>query len=87
MALRFSFSGDCLVIREALSTAARLVERIFRLRGSTAPVVGVDLGARPFFGRVLACRCFLPNRFLPSCLATEMSNFLSRTFKAARFLR
>ena len=25
--------------------------------------VGVALGARPFLGRVLACRCFLPKRF------------------------
>jgi hypothetical protein len=43
-----------------------LVESTFRFRGSTAPVVGVALGARPFFGRVLACRCFFPNRFLSS---------------------
>jgi hypothetical protein len=66
MVFRFSRSGDCLVIREALSAAARLVEKIFRFRGSTAPVVGVALGARPFFGRVDACLCFLPNRFLSS---------------------
>src|SRR5271170_1470683 len=70
--LRLSLSGDCFVTREALSAAARLVERIFRFRGSTAPVVGVLFGARPFLGRVLACRCFLPNRFLSSRLATEI---------------
>src|SRR3984957_18356507 len=63
---RFSLSGDCFVTREALSAAARLVESTFRFLGSTAPVVGVDLGARPFLGRVLACLCFFPNRFLSS---------------------
>jgi len=66
IAFRFSRSGDCFVTREALSAAARLVESTFRFLGSTAPVVGVALGARPFFGRVLACLCFLPNRFLSS---------------------
>jgi hypothetical protein len=36
----------------------------FRFLGDTAPVVAVPRGAlRPIFGRVLACRCFLPNRF------------------------
>ena len=75
IAFRFSLSGDCFVTREALSAAARLVERIFLFRGSTAPVVGVDFGARPFFGRVLACLCFLPNRFLSSRLATECPTF------------
>ena len=83
IAFRFSLSGDCFVTREALSAAARLVESTFRFRGSTAPVVGVDFGARPFFGRVLACLCFLPNRFLSSRCATE-SNFLPRTHRAAR---
>ena len=73
-----SRSGDFFVTREALSTAARLDEITFRFRGSTAPVVGATLGARPFFGRVLACRCFLPNRFLSSLCATE-SNSLPRT--------
>src|SRR4030088_690378 len=66
IAFRFSLSGDCFVTREALSAAARLVESTFRFRGSTAPVVGVARGARPFLGRVLACRCFFPNRFLLS---------------------
>ena len=68
-------------------TAARLVERIFRLRGSTAPVVGVDFGARPFFGRVLACLCFLPNRFLPSLLATECPTFSRAPSRRPGFLR
>ena len=58
MVFRFSLSGDFFDTRAALSTAARFVERIFLFRGSTAPVVGVLFGARPFFGRVLACRCF-----------------------------
>src|SRR6202522_2197732 len=75
IALRFSLSGDCFVTREALSAAARLVESTFRFLGSTAPVVGVDFGARPFLGRVLACLCFLPNRFLSSRLATECPTF------------
>jgi hypothetical protein len=66
IAFRFSLSGDCFVTLEALSAAARLVESTFRFLGSTAPVVGVDFGARPFFGLVLACLCFLPNRFLSS---------------------
>ena len=43
-----------------------LVARALRLRGSTAPVVGVTRGARPFLGRVDASRCFLPSRFLSS---------------------
>src|ERR1700677_3050372 len=72
IALRFSLSGDCFVNSAALSAAARLVESTFRFLGSTAPVVGVDFGARPFLGRVLACRCFLPNRFLSSLWATEI---------------
>jgi hypothetical protein len=67
--LRFSRSGDCFVTREALSTSARLVDRILRFRGSTAPVVGVLFGDRPFFGRVAAVLCFLPNRFLSSLCA------------------
>jgi hypothetical protein len=33
-------------------------------------VVGATLGARPFLGRVFACLCFLPNRFLSSLCAT-----------------
>src|SRR5882757_8284352 len=69
IAFRFSLSGDCFVTREAFSAAARFVESTFRFRGSTAPVVGVARGARPFFGRVLACRCFFPNRFLLSLCA------------------
>jgi hypothetical protein len=87
IALRFSLSGDCFVTREAFSTAARLVERIFRLRGSTAPVVGVDLGARPFLGRVLACLCFLPNRFLSSLCATECPTFSRAPFRRPGSLR
>jgi hypothetical protein len=71
IALRFSLSGDCFVTLDALSAAARLVESTFRFRGSTAPVVGVALGARPFFGRVDACLCFLPNRFLSSRCAID----------------
>jgi hypothetical protein len=49
--------------------SAFFVESTFRFRGSTAPVVGVDFVARPNFGRVLACLCFLPNRFLSSRFA------------------
>ena len=50
----------------------------FRLRGSTsparvAPVVGVARGARPSFGRVLACRCFLPKRFAAFFAAIDSS--------------
>ncbi len=86
IAFRFSLSGDCFVTREAFSAAARLVERIFRLRGSTAPVVGVDLGARPFLGRVLACLCFLPNRFLSSLCATECPTFSRAPIPAARLV-
>src|SRR5439155_26309219 len=76
IAFRFSLSGDCFVTREAFSAAARLVESTFRFRGSTAPVVGVALGARPFLGRVLACLCFLPNRFFPCaiCLSAFRRN-------------
>src|ERR1700679_4310990 len=76
MALLLSLSGDCFVTREAFSAAARLVERIFLFRGSTAAVVGAVLGARPFFGRVLACLCFLPNLFFSRamCLSTFRRN-------------
>jgi hypothetical protein len=63
MGLLLSLSGDCFVTRAAFSAFERLVERIFLFRGSTAPVVGAVLGARPFLGRVLACRCFFPNLF------------------------
>ena len=45
---------------------AFLVASFLRALGATAPVTGVTRGALPFFGRVLACRCFLPSRFLPS---------------------
>jgi hypothetical protein len=87
IARRFSLSGDCFVTREALSAAARLVESTFRFRGSTAPVVGVDFGARPFFGRVLACLCFLPNRFLSSLWATERPTFSRAPFRRQGSLR
>jgi hypothetical protein len=44
--------------------AAFFAANSFRFFGDTAPVVAVPRGAlRPIFGRVLACRCFLPNRF------------------------
>jgi hypothetical protein len=87
MAFRFSLSGDCFVTREALSAAARLVESTFRFRGSTAPVVGVDFGARPFLGRVLACLCFLPKRFLSSLWATERPTFSRAPFRRQGSLR
>jgi hypothetical protein len=87
IAFRFSLSGDCFVTREALSAAARLVESTFRFRGSTAPVVGVDFGARPFLGLVLACLCFLPNRFLSSLWATERPTFSRAPFRRQGSLR
>jgi hypothetical protein len=47
-----------------LVAAAFFAASSFRFLGDTAPVVAVPRGAvRPIFGRVLACRCFLPNRF------------------------
>jgi hypothetical protein len=66
---RVSFSGDRVGRFESRFASAFFVESAFRFRGSTAPVVGVDFGARPNFGRVLACLCFLPNRFLSSRFA------------------
>jgi hypothetical protein len=60
-----------------LAAAAFFVASTLRLRGSTAPVVGATLGARPFFGRVFACRCFLPNRFLSSRCATVNARLFS----------
>ena len=38
-----------------------------------------DFGARPFLGRVLACLCFLPNRFLSSLCATVNVQLSPRT--------
>jgi hypothetical protein len=49
---RDSRSGERVGVRFCLARAARLVERHLRLRGSTAPVVGVVRGARPCLGRV-----------------------------------
>ena len=66
---RLSFSGDRVGRFESLFASAFLLESTLRFRGSTAPVVGVDFGARPCFGRVAAVRCFLPNRFFSSFLA------------------
>ena len=56
MVFRFSRSGDCFVIREALSAAARLVDSTLRFRGSTAPVVGVAFRRTP----LLRSRARLP---------------------------
>ena len=55
--------GESLLRREflALPSAPR--------RRSPAPVTR---GALPFLGRVLACRCFLPSRFLPSFFGAMM---------------
>ena len=69
-----SFSGDRFDTRLAAAFFAAVVASTLRLRGSTAPVVGVDFGARPFFGRVAACRCFLPSRFLSSRCAMSLSS-------------
>src|ERR1035437_7506001 len=66
MILCDSFSGERVGVRFFFSSAAFLVERTLRLRGSTAPVVGVARGARPFLGRVDAWRCFLPSRLRSS---------------------
>src|SRR6266702_4081241 len=62
MVRRDSFSGERVGVRFFFSAAAFFVARTLRLRGSTAPVVGVTRGARPFLGRVDASRCFLPSR-------------------------
>src|SRR5450432_111404 len=62
MVRRDSFSGERVGARFFLSAMAFLVAGTVRLRGSTAPVVGVARGARPFLGRVDASRCFLPSR-------------------------
>ena len=62
MVWRDSFSGERVGVRFFFSSSARLAARVLRLRGSTAPVVGVTRGARPFLGRVDASRCFLPKR-------------------------
>jgi hypothetical protein len=72
MVFRASFSGDRFGTRFNFSVKALLVESTFLFRGSTAPVVGVAFGARPFFGLVLACRCFLPNLFLPPCAIANL---------------
>src|ERR1700722_12305273 len=66
MVRRDSRSGERVGVRFFFSRAAFFAERTLRLRGSTAPVVGVTRGARPFLGRVDAWRCFLPRRFLSS---------------------
>src|SRR5271155_3793851 len=52
--LRDSCSGERVGVRFFFSRAARLVARALRFLGSTAPVVGVTRGARPFLGRVEA---------------------------------
>ena len=66
MVRRDSFSGERVGVRRFFSCSARLAARVLRLRGSTAPVVGVTRGARPFLGRVDAWRCFLPSRLRSS---------------------
>ena len=58
MVRRDSFSGERVGVRRFFSCSARLAARVLRLRGSTAPVVGVTRGARPCLGRVDAWRCF-----------------------------
>jgi hypothetical protein len=48
----------------AFTAAAFFAANSLRFFGDTAPVVAVPRGAVfPIFGRVLACRCFFPNRF------------------------
>jgi hypothetical protein len=74
-----SNSGDLREILFAAAFFAAAVEITFRFRGSTAPVVGVDFGARPFFGRVAAVLCFLPNRFLSSRCAIAHAFFRHRS--------
>jgi len=74
-----SNSGDLRDTRFAAAFFAAAVESTFRFRGSTAPVTGVVFGARPFFGRVAACLCFLPNRFLSSRCAITHAFFRHRS--------
>ena len=68
MGLRDSKSGERRETRLAAACLAFFAASSLRFFGSTAPmrvapVVAGDFGARPFLGRVLACRCFLPRRF------------------------
>src|SRR5215469_2515464 len=72
---RPSCSGERFGSRFSFSDSACFAPSSLRLRGATAPIVGATFVARPFLGLVLACRCFLPNRFL-SFRATERSSFL-----------
>ena len=63
-----SNSGDLLETRLASAALAFLAASSLRFFGSTAPmrvapVVAADFGLLPLCGRVLANRCFLPNRF------------------------
>jgi len=74
-----SNSGDLRGTRFAAAFLAAAVEITLRFRGSTAPVTGVAFGARPFFGRVAACLCFLPNRFLSSRCAIAYAFFRHRS--------
>src|SRR5665213_2503393 len=74
-----SNSGERFDTSLALAATAFLVASTLRLRGSTAPVVGATLGARPFLGRVFACLCFLPNRFLSSFCAIGVPAFRHRS--------
>lgn len=58
-----SKSGERRGVRAAFSTADFLEAIFLRALGATAPVTAAARGARPFLGRVLAWRCFLPSRF------------------------
>ncbi len=63
---RCSNSGLRVGVLAAFAAAAFFAANSLRFFGATAPVVAVARGAdRPIFGRVLACRCFLPSRFFP----------------------
>ena len=59
-----SRSGLRVGVFATFSAAAFFAASSFLFFGETAPVVAVAFGAfLPSFGRVLACRCFLPNLF------------------------
>src|SRR4051794_23855902 len=60
-----SNSGERRGVRAASAALAFLVASSLRCLGETSPTFFVVLfGFLPSFGRVDACRCFLPNRFV-----------------------
>ncbi len=69
--MRCSFSGLRFGTSFALSAVAFFAAKFLRCFGETAPVTAPPrraplAGPLPSFGRVLACRCFLPIRFFTS---------------------